>query len=65
MTHLPLRSEYLVMLDDVLIMDCCEMRKKELEKEWRVEVLAYAENLPNPSRHCGIGCINWERRKDG
>lgn len=48
------RSEFLVLLDDWFIVDCCEKRKKELASEWTVRVLAYGENMKVATRHCGI-----------
>ncbi len=55
-----MRSEYLIKLDGTFLIDCCEARKKALEKEGSVEVLIHAENIPEVTRHCPkwLGCLN-------
>ena len=50
-----IRSEYMVLLDSTIIVDCCDKRKEQLEREWNhVEVLISGENIGKISRHCGI-----------
>lgn len=57
------RSEYMLMLDDWFIVDCCEERKKELSKDWKITVLIAGENLAIWDRHCLMKpCLRW--RKD-
>jgi hypothetical protein len=56
----PLRSQYLVSLNGMFIVDCCEERKREREeKGWRVVVLIHKENVREASRHCPkwLGCL--------
>lgn len=50
-----LRSEYMIKLGDMFIVDCCEDRKQELERDWGgAEIMAYGENISEFTRHCGI-----------
>ena len=50
-----MRSEYLLMLDKTILVDCCRERKEQLQQEgWIVEVLAYGENLAVATRACNI-----------
>lgn len=49
-----MRSEYMVILNNTIIVDCCEQRKAELSNDWQVTVAAYGENITEVTRHCGI-----------
>lgn len=58
MTELLLRSQYFLLLDDALLVDCCEARRQQLEDEgYGVKVLACIENPYPPYRHCRLGCL--------
>jgi len=49
------RTEYMLMLEKTLLIDCCELRKQQIEREgWQTEVLISGENLATWQRHCGI-----------
>lgn len=52
-----LTTAYSILIEDAIVVSCCEERKKQIEKEYRVTVLSYGENLKVSEPHCGFGCI--------
>lgn len=49
------RTEHMVMLADTILVDCCELRKQALEREFPdLKVLISGENLATWQRHCGM-----------
>lgn len=51
------KTQYLVLLDDVLLVDCCEERMKQLRSEYSMKTLTMIENPQRPFRHCLVGCL--------
>lgn len=51
------KTQYLLLLDDVLLVDCCEERMKQLRSEYSMKTLTMIENPQRPFRHCLIGCL--------
>lgn len=49
-----IRSEYMLCVQECIIVDCCLERKKDLEKEYDVIVWIEGENLATWDRHCGM-----------
>lgn len=52
-----LTTAYSILIEDSIVVSCCEERKKEIEKGYKVVVLSYGENLRVSEPHCGFGCL--------
>lgn len=46
---------------DAVVMVCCLPRMNELGK---IYIISSCERVEKSRQHCGLGCINPERRKD-
>jgi hypothetical protein len=52
------RSEYFLLLNDAILIDCCAAMKDKLSREWHMEVLRHTLAPETPIRHCGLICLN-------
>lgn len=52
------KTQYLLLLDDVLLVDCCEERMKQLRSEYSMKTLTMIENPQHRFYHCLLGCLN-------
>lgn len=52
------KIQYRVLLDDVLVVDCCEERMKRLRSEYSMKILTTIENPQHRFYHCLLGCLN-------
>lgn len=53
-----LRQAYTILIDDAIIMTCCETRKNAIIQEgYMVKEMIYVENSIVPAPHCGLGCL--------
>lgn len=52
-----MRNGYLLLLEGVILVDCCEARKKDLEQKYTVVVVKHVENSAVKVPHCGLGCL--------
>lgn len=57
------RSEYMLMVEDTFIVDCCQERKKWFEDNgYTTKVLIEGENLAIWDRHCCMKpCLRWKK----
>lgn len=52
-----LTTAYSILIEDSIVVSCCLERKEAIEKEYKVVVLSYGENLKVSEPHCGFGCL--------
>lgn len=53
-----MQSEYFLLVEDTIIVDCCEKRYQMLLSEgYAVKVMVHSINLRRPLRHCPLGCV--------
>lgn len=52
-----MRNGFLLLLQDTILIDCCDLRKRELEKEYDVIVVKKIEQAAIPIPHCGLRCL--------
>lgn len=47
-----------LLVEGSVLVECCEARAHELEKQYEVEVLRFCAHGLIRGRHCGMPCLN-------